>query len=106
MPKYLFTGSFTQEGDKGLQAEGGSARVKAVSDLMASLGGSLESYHFAFGGDDYVVVAELPDNAAAAAGALRVSASGAVNNRTVVLLTPEEIDRAVKLSPTYRAPGG
>ena len=61
MPKYLFTGSFTQQGGKGLQSEGGTARVKAVSDLMASLGGALESYYFAFGGDDYVIVAELPD---------------------------------------------
>jgi uncharacterized protein with GYD domain len=105
MPKYMFTGSFTQQGGKGVLAEGGTARVKAVSDLMASLGGSLESYHFAFGGDDYVIIADLPDNAAAAAGAMRVSTSGAVSNRTVVLLTPEEIDAVAKLSPAYRAPG-
>ncbi len=105
MPKYLFTGSFTLQGGQGVLAEGGTARVKAVRDLMGSLGGSLESYHFAFGGDDYVIIADLPDNAAAAAGAMRVATSGAVNNRTVVLLTPEEMDAVAKLSPTYRAPG-
>jgi sarcosine oxidase gamma subunit len=60
---------------------------------------------FAFGGDDFFIIADLPDNAAAAALALTVSASGAVNVRTVVLLTPEEVDAATKLSPSYRAPG-
>jgi len=106
MPKYLFTGSFTAQGGSGVLAEGGTARVKAVTDLFASVGGRLESYHFAFGTDDYVILADLPDNIAAAAGALLVNSSGAVNNRTVVLLTPEEVDRAVAVKGSYRAPGG
>jgi hypothetical protein len=33
------------------------------------------------------------------------SAAGAVHARTIVLLTPEEVDAALKLSPSYRAPG-
>ena len=106
MAKYLFTGKFTAQGGKGVMGEGGSARVQAVSALVASLGGRLESYHFAFGEDDYVVIAELPDNVAAAAAGMAVSSSGAVSNRTVVLLTPEEVDQAARRSPTYRAPGG
>jgi hypothetical protein len=40
-----------------------------------------------------------------AAGALTTVASGAVNLRTIVLLTPEEIDAAVTMSVDYRAPG-
>jgi hypothetical protein len=43
--------------------------------------------------------------AAAAAGSLTASSAGAINVRTIVLLTPEEIDAAVKVSPTYRPPG-
>ncbi len=105
MPKYLFTGSFTEQGAKGVQAEGGTRRVQAVKDLFASIGGTFESYHFAFGSDDFFIIGELPDNAAAAALALRTSASGAVHTRTVVLLTAEEVDQVAKLSPTYRAPG-
>lgn len=105
MSKYLFTGSFTQQGGKGVLAEGGTSRVRAVRDLMTSVGGALECYYFAFGSDDYVIIADLPDNAAAAAGAMIVNASGAVNNRTVVLLTPEEVDAATKITGTYRAPG-
>jgi uncharacterized protein with GYD domain len=106
MPKYLFTGSFTSQGGKGVMAEGGSRRVKAIETLMTSVGGRLEAYYFAFGADDYVVIADLPDNEAAAAGAMAVGTSGAVNNRTVVLLTPEEMDRVAQRSPSYRAPGG
>jgi hypothetical protein len=49
---------------------------------------------------------DLPGNEAAAAVAMTVAASGAATPRTTVLLTPEEVDAATKLSPTYRAPGG
>jgi uncharacterized protein with GYD domain len=105
MPKYMFTGSFTAEGAKGVQAEGGTRRVQAISAGFASVGGTLESYHFAFGGDDFFIIGELPDNAAAAALALRTSASGAVHTRTIVLMTPEEVDQVSALSPVYRAPG-
>ena len=73
---------------------------------MASLGGTIEAYYFAFGADDFYLIADLPGNAAAAAGALTAAASGGLGTRTVVLLTPEEVDEATKLSPNYRAPGG
>jgi len=105
MPKYLITGSYTLSGIKGVQAEGGSGRRDAVDKLAASLGGSIESFHFAFGSDDFHVIVELPSNEAAAAVAMAVAASGAANARTTVLLTPEEVDAAAKLSPNYRAPG-
>lgn len=105
MPKYLFTGGYTAEGGRGVLAEGGTSRIAVVDKLCTSVGGTLESFHFAFGSDDYFIIANLPDNAAAAAVALTVSSSGAVNNRTVVLLTPAEVDAATKLSPSYRPPG-
>lgn len=43
MPKYLFTGSYTEEGLKGLLKDGGSGRRAAVEQLMQSLGGTLEA---------------------------------------------------------------
>ncbi len=105
MGKYLFTGSFTQAGAHGIIAEGGSGRRDAIASLCASAGGRLESYHFAFGSDDFFVIADVPSPEAAAAAALTVSASGAASVRTIVLMTPEEMDVAHKLSPHYRAPG-
>ena len=106
MTKFLFTGSYTAEGAKGVLAEGGTGRRAATEKLVASLGGTVEAYYFAFGSDDFFLIADLPGNAAAAAGALTAASSGAIRTRTTVLLTPEEIDAAAKLSPEYRAPGG
>ena len=105
MPKYLLHGSFTNAGLKGLQKDGGTSRVKAVEKLAKSVGGKLESYYFAFGGTDYYVVMDLPDNNAAAAISLTVSGSGAVANQVTVLMTPKEIDEALNIQPSYRAPG-
>jgi len=105
MAKYLFHGSFSIDGLRGIQKEGGTSRTKAVTTLAESLGGSLESYYFAFGDDSYFVVVDLPDDEAAAACAIAVGASGAVSNSTIKLLTPAQVDAAVKLSPNYRAPG-
>jgi len=36
---------------------------------------------------------------------LAVNASGAVNLKTTVLITPEEMDAATKKAVNYRAPG-
>ena len=105
MAKYLFTGSYTPEGAKGVLAEGGTGRRDATERVVASVGGTVESYYFAFGSDDFHLIVDLPDHAAAAAGALTASASGAIRIQTTVLITPEEVDAAAKLSPDYRAPG-
>jgi uncharacterized protein with GYD domain len=105
MPRYLFTGSFTADGARGVLAEGGTGRRTATEHMVASLGGTLEVYYFAFGGDDFYLIADLPSNAAAAAASLTASATGALGVRTIVLLTPEEVDAATKLSPNYRPPG-
>ena len=34
-----------------------------------------------------------------------INASGAVSTKTIVLLSPEDIDQAAKKTVTYRAPG-
>jgi len=105
MAKYLFTGSYTATGIAGVIREGGQSRRAATAKLVESVGGRLEAYYFAFGGDDFVAIADLPGNEAAAAVAMTVAATGAVQPRTTVLITPDEVDAATKLSPAYRAPG-
>lgn len=86
-------------------AEGGSGRRDAVAKLVSSVGGKLEAFYFAFGSDDFYVIVDAPSNEAAAAVAMTVAAAGAASPRTTVLLSPEEVDAATKLSPSYRAPG-
>jgi uncharacterized protein with GYD domain len=106
MPKYLYISSYTAEGVKGLMAKGGTARRTSAEETAKSVGGKIESYYYAFGAKDCYIVADLPDNTAAAAVGLAVNASGLVHCETVVLVTPEEIDAAAQRSVSYRPPGG
>ena len=105
MPRYLLNVNYTQDGLKGLLKEGGTSRRDLVAEMVKEQGGTLETMYFAFGSDDVVVIAELPDAASMAAVALTVSASGAATVQTTTLLTPEEIDQASKKTVTYRRPG-
>lgn len=105
MAKYLFQGAYVGEGLKGLVREGGTPRVEAAKKLFASLGGTLECFYFAFGTDDLIVICDLPDNVSALAFSLAINNSGMAKGRVTVLATPQEVDQAVKLTPSYRPPG-
>ena len=105
MAKYLFEVSYTAQGAKSLLESGGGKRRAAAEQAAKSVGGKIESFYFAFGDNDAYVVAELPDAVAASALSLQVGASGVGSVRTVVLLSPEEIDRAAQAPHSYRPPG-
>ena len=105
MARFLIIASYTPEGMKGVIAKGGTARQDAVGKMVADLGGSLESFYFAFGEGDAFVTVEMPDNVSAAAVGMAVGASGMASCKTIVLLTPEEIDKATKTGVHYPAPG-
>jgi uncharacterized protein with GYD domain len=106
MAKYMFSANYTQSGLQGLLREGGSGRAKAVEAAAASAGGKLEAIYWAFGKHDAIVIADLPDNAAAAALSLAIAATGTVTLSTTVLMTAAEVDAAVQRHPSYRPPGG
>jgi len=104
MAKYLLEVNYTLDGVRGVVAKGGSARKAAATAAAKSLGGKVDSFYFAFGGTDVFVVADLPDNTAAAALSLSVTAGGGASARTTVLLTPEEIDAATQQKVKYTPP--
>jgi len=104
--KFMIKASYSTTGIKGMTSGGGTARVDAVCKMLAGLGGSLESFYFAFGDTDVYAIADVPSNVEAAALAAAVGASGAMDSyETIVLLTPEEIDRSTKVSVDYAPPG-
>jgi len=103
--KFLVKASYTLDGAKGVQRAGGTSRREAVAKMAEGLGGSLESFYFAFGETDAYVVLDMPDNKSAAAASIAVNASGGATSEVIVLLTPEEIDEAAKVSVDYRPPG-
>ena len=105
MAKFLVKASYSAEGAKGVQSAGGSSRRGAIAEMAKGLGGSVESFYFAFGETDAYVVLDLPDNRSAAAASMAVNAAGAATSEVVVLLSPEDVDEAAKLSVDYRSPG-
>lgn len=105
MAKFLVEANYVGEGLKGLLKEGGTSRRAAVEEAAKTVGGSVDAFYYAFGETDAYVVIDVPDNVTAAGLALTIAATGVVTLRTTVLITPEEIDRAVKTAPSYRPPG-
>ena len=105
MPKYLIQASYVGEGLKGLLKEGGSKRQETVKKTIEAMGGKLESFYYAFGDYDVLGVVDMPDNVSSVAFSLMINASGVVNGKTTVLLTPEELDQAAEKTVDYRPPG-
>jgi len=105
MGKYLLEVRYTLDGVRGVVEKGGTARKAAAQAAAKSAGGKVDAFYFAFGKTDAFVVVDLPDNAAAAALALTVSAGGGATVRTVALLTPDEIDSATQQKVKYSPPG-
>jgi uncharacterized protein with GYD domain len=105
MPKYFKEASYTADGAKGLAKEGGSSRRKTVEAMVKSLQGSLESFYYAFGSSDVILIVDLPDAVTAAAVSLAINLTGDVQLRSNVLMSAEEMDQAAKKAVSYRAPG-
>ena len=105
MIKFLIQGSYTSEGVKGLLKAGGTTRKQAVEKMINDLGGKIEAFYYAFGDTDVYVIAEVPDTVTATAVSVNVNSTGLVSVSTTILFSPEEVDRATKISVSYRAPG-
>lgn len=105
MAKFLIEAHYTPEGAKGIVREGGTGRRAAIAKMTEGLGGKLESFYYAFGDVDAYVIVDLPDNVTAAAVALAVNQAGLATTKTIVLLSPEDMDKAGKKSVDYRPPG-
>ncbi len=106
MALYMFEAAFTSDAWATL-AKNPQDRTEAVRTLLQGIGGKLISYYFAFGDYDAVVVAELPDNGAAAATSIAVAAGGAIRAvKTTPLLSVQEGVEAMRKAgqANYRPP--
>lgn len=106
MAKYLVQGTYTAEGARDLMKEGGSGRRAAATAAMESVGGSVESFYYAFGDVDVIGICDFPDEASVTAISLMINSSGSVNVTFTPLMTAEDLDAAAAKTPTYRPPGG
>jgi uncharacterized protein with GYD domain len=105
MPKFLIEASYTAEGLKGLQRDKAEGRTNALNNALRSVDGQLECIYWCLGDRDVVLIADMPDIAAAAALASTACASGLVRTKTTQLLSAAELDAALETQINYRAPG-
>lgn len=105
MPTYLFHGTYTSEGFEGLLKEGGTSRESAFKSVIESVGGTMDSAYFSLGRQAYYVMAQMPNEVAAAAVTLTCNASGRVKISAELLVSPQQVDEVTKMRPAYRAPG-
>jgi uncharacterized protein with GYD domain len=102
MARYLYIVNYSPQGAAGILKDGGTARRVAAEDAIKSVGATLESFDFAFGSDDAYVIVDSPSPEAIASVSLTVAAGGGATGRLIPLLTPEQVDEAVKISPSYQ----
>ena len=105
MPKYLFQATYSAEGIKGLEKDKAAGRKAALTKAVEAVGGKLEAFYFAFGEHDWVLLADMPDNASATAFSFAVSGSGLLRATTTPLASVEEVDRAFQKKASFQAPG-
>ncbi len=106
MPHYLIQGGYSSEAWAS-QITTPQDRGEAVRPMFERLGGKLNAFYLTFGQDDFMILAEFPDNVTVAAVAMAVGATGAIRNlRTTPLLTVQEAMAAMQKAGQvgYRPP--
>lgn len=90
MAHYMYQVSYTAEAWAGLVKKP-QDRARAIRPILKNLKGRLISFYLTFGESDAVVIAELPNNEAAAAVSLAATAGGAIKSiKTTPLMTVQE----------------
>jgi uncharacterized protein with GYD domain len=108
MPHVLVQFSYAPRSIKALVERPDVDHAAEASAMVASLGGKLLGYWYAFGHFDGVVLLEAPDNSTAASVAMAIGGTGEVSRlETTVLLTMEEAWAAMRTAAaaTHLPPG-
>ena len=92
MRKYLMLGKYTAEGLQAARSDTFKKREEAIKEFSAALGARIIEYGFTFGEYDFIVLAEFPDEKAAAHTVAESSATVALI--TLPIMSPAELDDA------------
>lgn len=106
MPMFMFQAAYTSQAWAGQVKKPGN-RLTAVGKMIKDSGGKVVASYYAFGQHDVVIIAEMPDNSAAAAFSIAAAASGALSHlRTTPLMTEAEGVKAIRAAgkSAYRPP--
>ena len=64
MPLYIYRGRYSAEALKGMMTAP-EDREAAIAKVLQNAGGKLLAYYLTFGEDDFLLIADCPDNHAA-----------------------------------------
>ena len=108
MSHYMYQASYSPEAIKTL-VNNPQDRTGAAKAAIEANGGTMVGAWMAFGSDDLLVIADMPDDASMAGVAFAVSAAGAiVNGKTTKLLdmptAVEGMTKAKAVLDAYRPP--
>jgi uncharacterized protein with GYD domain len=101
--------SYASRSIKSLVIQPEADHAGQASAMVASVGGRLLGYWYAFGEFDGVVLMEAPDNSVAASVAIAIGGTGEVARlETTVLLDMDEAQDAMRkaAAATHLPPGG
>ncbi len=97
MATYISLIRFTEQGIKGIKDSGN--RIDAARKAYQAAGGKLKEVYSVMGQYDIVVIAEVPDDAAAARLALSLGALGNIRSETMRAFTEDEYRKIVAALP-------
>ena len=87
---------------RALHAKALRAAAATSKKRLKARGGKLEAIYFAFGDPDFYIILDVPDNISAAALSVVANGSGFVTSKMVVLMTTDEMDRAIGKTKTIK----
>ena len=106
MSKFMYSGSYTSDGVKGLLKEGGTARRDETTRIVESLGGTLEAYYWCYGEKDFLMILDIPSESMAIKFSLAIGAWGGFQGKLTPIITVEQMDQAIATDlPEMRLPG-
>ena len=79
MARYMIHASYSTQGMSDL-VNNPQDRAANLRPVIERMGGKMESFDYAFGDFDAVVIVDMPDNTAVASVAMAVGASGAISS--------------------------
>jgi uncharacterized protein with GYD domain len=91
MAKYLFLVRITNVRTAGTPSNFGADWEASLTEAVANVSGAVEAIYFAFGDTDIYMVADVPDEASAAALSLGISLGREATVVTVLLFTPARV---------------
>lgn len=106
MPRYALFGSLTPDSWARFMQNPEDRRAP-LQKAFEAVDGKLVDFYFSFGEDDFLLIAEFPDDNAAAAFAIgRASVTLPRNQRTVKLISPDDIQQILQKAQTVAAAAG